>query len=913
MDMATRETDMGGYIWMGDMIMPSDPSELMMDAQMDTSFFTEAHLEEMRVRQSSIDGYMMLEELEEGMYYEAPAVMSKMSTNATHQTNVNSHHGSNRKIKPVKHPGLKLQTPIAYQKDTDPNVIPIQKDGMAICEKCGAMGVKHAFYTRERRFCSLACARGSQHDNDNANNNSNTTTLYESTTNPIPPCIPQFNIPPSQTFVPSHPINEELRYDESDQTVRGVKDESLEDEEEEEDSNSTDSTPSPYHVPPIPPLSPEEPMFPPDRKSHPELASSYDWASRLNDPTFVAAPVYNFQHAPMSDCWENISVGMKVEVENTDTDTPSGTIDNYLDSFWVASVTRIAGYKALLRYEGFGEDGSKDFWVNLCSSSVHPVGWCATRGKPLIPPRSIETKYSDWKQFLVKRLTGARTLPSNFYHRVQESVRSRFRVDMNLEVVDKKRISQVKVATIEKIVGKRLQVRYYDDDDGFCCHQDSPLIHPVGWARRTGHLISAPAHYTDRCTKGIRDRDDATEDLFPLSVSLGGGGGGEGGFKVGMKLESVDPLNLSDICVATVMQVLNDKFMMIRVNSYDDENSAGGSDWFCYHMSSPYIFAPGFCAAHGINLTPPKGYTQATFTWDQYCRDTNSVPAPPELFHQTVPDHQFHVGMRLESADLMNPALLCVGTICRLVGRLLRVHFDGWEDEFDQWIDCESCDIYPVGWCELVSHRLEPPRPPVKPGQPKQLSKGRKPKKKGGRWAKRGGLTGAGPKIETSSASTMSPNSFDHLSTSSFPSPQALGEVAPFRSSNTWDEYCSLSETATPPVSNSTSTTSEKEIPCLSSSQDSQNYNKEDICPAQWSTEDVGEFLKKNDCAAYCDNFAKQKINGEKLLTLTKEECFDLTGMKAGPSIKIAHLITCLNKIVQNPNRFKSALKKPLL
>jgi hypothetical protein len=30
-----------------------------------------------------------------------------------------------------------------------------------VCEKCGAIGVKHAFYTRERRFCSLACARGS--------------------------------------------------------------------------------------------------------------------------------------------------------------------------------------------------------------------------------------------------------------------------------------------------------------------------------------------------------------------------------------------------------------------------------------------------------------------------------------------------------------------------------------------------------------------------------------------------------------------------------------------------------------------------------------------------------------------------------------------------------------------------------
>lgn len=30
----------------------------------------------------------------------------------------------------------------------------------AVCEKCGAIGVKHAFYGKERKFCSLSCARG---------------------------------------------------------------------------------------------------------------------------------------------------------------------------------------------------------------------------------------------------------------------------------------------------------------------------------------------------------------------------------------------------------------------------------------------------------------------------------------------------------------------------------------------------------------------------------------------------------------------------------------------------------------------------------------------------------------------------------------------------------------------------------
>lgn len=36
----------------------------------------------------------------------------------------------------------------------------------AVCEKCGAIGVKHAFYTKERRFCSRACARSSEHAAD---------------------------------------------------------------------------------------------------------------------------------------------------------------------------------------------------------------------------------------------------------------------------------------------------------------------------------------------------------------------------------------------------------------------------------------------------------------------------------------------------------------------------------------------------------------------------------------------------------------------------------------------------------------------------------------------------------------------------------------------------------------------------
>ena len=52
--------------------------------------------------------------------------------------------------------------------------------------------------------------------------------------------------------------------------------------------------------------------------------------------------------------------------------------------------------------------------------------------------------------------------------------------------------------------------------------------------------------------------------------------------------------------------------------------------------------------------------------------------------------------MKVECTDLMDPRLVCVGTISRVVGRLLKVHFDGWEEDYDQWMDCESVDMYPV-------------------------------------------------------------------------------------------------------------------------------------------------------------------------------------------------------------------------
>ncbi|GAB0092195.1 Sfmbt [Sergentomyia squamirostris] len=858
-----------------------------------------------------------------------------------------------RKIKPVRRPGLVLKTPIAYEGNVDPSEIPIQKDGMAVCEKCGAIGVKHSFYTKERRFCSMSCARNFGISPDRR-------TMDTSTT------MDDFEMP--LKTMSSNSTNYKFTY-------KPVK--------ESPDSGELFKDVMPQEeMPQIMPMK-KEPMCAEEERIETvrrRPGDSFDWTPLLGTVNFVAAAVTCFPHVPGYDVWSKVSVGMKVEVENTDCDretqTTAAALGYVPHSFWVASLLQIQGYKGLLRYEGFDDDASHDFWVNLCSSEVHHVGWCATRGKPLIPPKTIAKKYSDWKAFLTERLSNARTLPTTFYNKLSESFRSRFRAGQQLEVVDKNRISQVKVATIQRIVGKRLYVRYFDDvdDNGFWCHEDSSLIHPVGWATTVGHRISGPPHYMHRMGQANDSMielltDDATHDLFKMNFTYEEYylDGKVSRFKVGMKLEAIDPLNLSSICVASVMAVLKFGYMMIRIDFYDPV--ANGTDWFCYHEKSPCIFPVGFCARNDIQLIPPAGYTSENFTWDEYLRDTGSLPAGEELFNMEVPNHKFQLGMKIECADLMDPRLVCVATISRVVGRLLKIHFDGWEDEYDQWLDCDSPDIFPVGWCVMVKHRLEGPKVavPVKPLPVKKRAKKKMRGRKMGRLSSspaavkgvvQTGGGGVAPVVERpkgsqserrSDGNKFSPLPFgkkeprhsdeeeemsggeSDISEQTNQTEHSDTTTSSFTGANITDKskLTTQSSSSTSPLSNppserkatsyigNSAVSSPKYIPRLNNAGNiddnataaaSSTSGDMELCPEVWNIFDVATFLRVNDWTAYCDIFSRNKVDGKRLLELTKDEIITMLGMKVGPALKIFDLIQQL-KCKLNPTQLRRTKK----
>jgi len=720
----------------------------------------------------------------------------------------------------------------------------------------------------------------------------------------------------------------------------------------DEEGKDTASSTTPYSTPtttPTPESQGREPSsrkylqedyIPPASTSSHDLSNTYSWDNQLADPGFVAAPVTGFHHAPVAQGWDSIIVGMKVEVENADVDPMPGV---FTAAYWVATVLRIAGYKVLLRYEGFGQDGSKDFWLNLCSDKVHPVGWCATKGKPLIPPKSIQSKYSDWKEFLVKRLTGARTLPINFYKVVWESVSSAFKKGMKLEVVDKMRISQVRVATVVDVTGRRLQLSYDDSNggEGFWCHEESPLIHPVGWARRVGHQIAATSEYHDRCLMENFLDTDTTPDMFPEYPLP------QTNFTVGMKIEAVDPLNLATICVATVMKVLRFGYIMIRIDGYEKDPTGG--DWFCYHTSSPFIFPPGFCDRNSIKLKVPAGY-EGNFTWISYLQKTKSEAAGLELFPtRENHKHGFKAGMKVECTDLMDPRLVCVSTVSRVVGHLLKVHFDGWDEDYDQWMDSNSVDIYPVGWCELVGHRLEGPRMqiPLKKDR-KRKTGGAVPKKNGGRIAKKRNLTGS----DNGGVGNNDGDEEDLVSRSPTPTPpvnnqtnnndvqtsppaatikngvsptppvlqaQTLPLLAPpqppavptMESADLNKNGAKIEDDISQNAADVSADVSMKEVEAVVEEEKvEEEEEKEFFIPKlldaagnkttiprehvldvlNWRPSHVIQFLEINECSNLVPAFKEKGINGEMFMKLNKSEFMSLSQNKIGPCLKIENL-----------------------
>lgn len=107
----------------------------------------------------------------------------------------------------------------------------------------------------------------------------------------------------------------------------------------------------------------------------------------------------------------------------------------------------------------------------------------------------------------------------------------------------------------------------------------------------------------------------------------------------------------------------------------------------------------------------PWNCTKKGFSWAKYLEHIKAKAAPVKLFKDAFPytRNGFRPGMKLEGIDPQHPSYFCVLTVAEVIGYRLRLHFDGFPDNYDYWVNADSMDIFPAGWCEKYGHTLRPP------------------------------------------------------------------------------------------------------------------------------------------------------------------------------------------------------------
>ncbi|PNF43858.1 hypothetical protein B7P43_G04227 [Cryptotermes secundus] len=334
--------------------------------------------------------------------------------------------------------------------------------------------------------------------------------------------------------------------------------------------------------------------------------------------------------------------------------------------------------------------------------------------KPRLPWQTGKSGFS-WAKYLEH--CKARAAPIKLFKDPFPYSKNGFKVGMKMEGIDPEHPSYYCVLTVADVQGYRIRLHFdgYSDNYDFWVNADSMDIFPAGWCEKNNHRLHPPRGYTLTTFNWSSYLKHCRAQAAPRNLFANKTGSSicPNGFRLGMKLEAVDRKNSSLVCVATVAELMDNR-ILVHFDSWDDIY-----DYWADPMS-PYIHPVGWCEEHGHTLTPPNNYSKGgssrSFSWETYLKETKSVAAPARAFKQH-PLSGFRRGMKLECVDKRVPMLIRVATVDDVGEHQIRIKFDGWPDQYSYWIDDDSADIHPMGWCQKTGHPLEPPLTPEELGE----------------------------------------------------------------------------------------------------------------------------------------------------------------------------------------------------
>ncbi|NXP15736.1 SMBT1 protein, partial [Thinocorus orbignyianus] len=437
----------------------------------------------------------------------------------------------------------------------------------------------------------------------------------------------------------------------------------------------------------------------------------FNWDEYLEDTGATAAPHGSFKHVDTS-LQNGFAPGMKLEV----------AVKSDQNTYWVATIITTCGQLLLLRYDGYGEDRKADFWCDIMTADLHPIGWCEQNKKILKVPEGIKDKIPDQEEFLQRVLKGACSAPANLLEGLH---RGKNPLDLiapgsRLELQNMRDSLEAWIVNVVDNVGGRLKLRYegLDDSDKFdqWLFYLDPFLHQVGWATQHGYSLQPPLAIRSlkseadwqEILKKVKEEEEESSvptDLFKDKPVIG-----VHSFSEGMKLEAVDPMAPFVISPATVVKVYNEKYFMIEIDDLRPEHTNSKS-YIC-HVNSAGIFPVQWSLKNGLHLSPPPGYPGQDFDWADYLKQCGAEAAPQSCFPSlTSSDHGFKENMKLEAVNPIDPEEVCIATITKLKDSYLWLQLEGSKKPVpDCIVSMESMNIFPVGWCETNGYQLRPPR-----------------------------------------------------------------------------------------------------------------------------------------------------------------------------------------------------------
>ncbi|KAM3666083.1 scm-like with four MBT domains protein 1 [Ammospiza maritima maritima] len=436
----------------------------------------------------------------------------------------------------------------------------------------------------------------------------------------------------------------------------------------------------------------------------------FNWDEYLEDTGATAAPHGSFKHVDTS-LQNGFAPGMKLEV----------AVKSDQNTYWVATIITTCGQLLLLRYDGYGEDRKADFWCDILTADLHPIGWCQQNKKILKVPEGIKDKIPDQEEFLQRVLKGACSAPANLLEGLH---RGKNPLDLiapgsRLELQNPRDSLEAWIVTVVENVGGRLKLRYegledLDKFDQWLFYLD-PFLHQVGWAAQHGYSLQPPSAIRSlrseadwqEILKKVKEEEEESSvptDLFKDKPVIG-----VHSFSEGMKLEAVDPMAPFVISPATVLKVFNDKYFMIEIDDLRAERAS--SQRYVCHLNSAGIFPVQWSLKNGLHLSPPPGYPGQDFDWADYLKQCGAEAAPQSCFPLLTSDHGFKENMKLEAVNPVDPEEVCIATVTKLKDSYLWLQLEGSKKPVPECIvSVESMNIFPVGWCETNGYQLRPPR-----------------------------------------------------------------------------------------------------------------------------------------------------------------------------------------------------------